>query len=334
MHLVVGMRNERRPGPRRFRKVMAPTRSTPAGEHRPVMLDQVMQFLDPWPGAVVVDCTVGWAGHSVELLKRVGPDGRLVGFDFDAENLTQARERLSTVGHLFSLHHGNFAGLATVLGAEGITGIDLLLADLGMSSMQVDDAERGFSYVRDGPLDMRMDRSRGRSAAQILATISAEELARILRELGDEENAERIASAIVEVRKIKPLESTSELAKVVQEATEPGKTEWRLHPQPNKWTAHPAARTFQALRIHVNRELANLQQLLRVLPDCLNQGGRVAIISFHSGEDRLVKAALRDGQRSGFYSEIAADPIRASFAERQANPRSRSAKLRWGRREK
>src|SRR5262249_29309125 len=162
---------------------------------------------------------------------------------------------------------------------------------------QVDDAGRGFSYVRDGPLDMRMDRTRGRTAAELLASLPGEELAHALRELGDEPEAERIAAAIVAVRRLKPLESTRQLSRLIQEVA--GQPSWRLHPAPGRWNLHPAARTFQALRLLVNRELGNLQALLRVLPDVLGAGGRAAILSFHSGEDRLVKAAFRDGLRSG-----------------------------------
>src|SRR5205823_5191552 len=160
-------------------------RSTPAGQHRPVLLQEVLTVLAPQPGEIAIDCTVGWAGHAVELLRQVGPQGRLVGIDLDAENLLRARERLEAVGTTFCLHHGNFAGLPAILAAEGLIGVDLLLADLGMSSMQVDDPERGFSYARDGPLDMRMDRSRRRTAAQLLATISAKEFEQALRDLGD-----------------------------------------------------------------------------------------------------------------------------------------------------
>src|SRR5436309_8831455 len=148
-----------------------PQRSTPAGQHRPVLLDEVLDVLDPRPGEVAVDCTTGWAGHAVELLRRVGPAGRLVALDLDPENLDCARSRLEAVGHPFSTHHMNFAGLAGVLAGEGA---DVVLADLGMSSMQVDDAERGFSYVRDGPLDMRMDRTRGRTAVEVLADLAPE----------------------------------------------------------------------------------------------------------------------------------------------------------------
>jgi 16S rRNA (cytosine1402-N4)-methyltransferase len=294
--------------------------------------EQVLTALDPQPGQVAVDCTVGWAGHSVELLRRAGPGGRLIGIDLDADNLPGARERLGTVGFPFALHHGNFAGLPAILAAEGLSAVDLLLADLGMSSMQVDDPERGFSYVRDGPLDMRMDRSRGRTAAEILATISQQELADALRRLGDEPQAECIAAALVTARRTVPLQRTAHVARVILEAVQPRGQKWRLQPTPGRWILHPAARTFQALRILVNRELASLEQLLRVLPSCLRPGGRAAIISFHSGEDRLVKAAFRDGLRSSIYCQVSEEPIRASFNERASNPRSRSAKLRWARR--
>ncbi len=302
-------------------------RSTPAGEHRGVLMDDLLRVLDPKPGMTVVDCTVGWAGHSAELLTRIGPTGRLVGFDMDADNLPKARERLAAIGHPFHLHHGNFAGLQQVLAELGIEAVDALVADLGMSSMQVDDPQRGFSYARDGVLDMRMDRTRGRSAAQLLTTISAKELAEQLSTLADEPNAEVIARAIVEARERNPITTTSELATVIQSAT--NQRNWRLHPSAGKWNLHPAARTFQALRILVNRELANLEHLLRVLPTVLKPGGRAAIISFHSGEDRLVKSAFRAGHESGIYGDTSADPIRAAFRERENNPRSRSAKMRW-----
>jgi 16S rRNA (cytosine1402-N4)-methyltransferase len=302
-------------------------RSTPAGEHRPVLLDEVLHALAPLEGAVIVDCTIGWGGHSAELLRRMGPGGRLIGLDLDADNLPRARQRLEPIGHPFTLHHANFAGLSAVLAAEQVERVDALLADLGMSSMQVDDPQRGFSYVRDGPLDMRMDRSRGRSAAQMLAVISEAELAQALRELGDEPDAERVASLIVEARQRMPLERTADLARLLTDAVGTGR--WRLHPAPGQWNLHPAARTFQALRILVNRERANLEQLLRILPDVLKPGGRAAIISFHSGEDRLVKTSFRDGLARGVYASVSPEPIRPAFAERQSNPRSRSAKLRW-----
>ncbi len=302
-------------------------RSTPHGEHRPVLLDEVLQALAPAPGMTVVDCTVGWAGHSAELLTRIGPTGLLIGLDLDAENLPKARARLETIGHPFHLHHSNFAGLQQILGEHGITQVDALLADLGMSSMQVDDAGRGFSYARDGVLDMRMDRSRGRTAAQILAAISRDDLIEVLQEFGDEPDAPQIADAILDARAKAAISTTKELTQIIQSATK--QAAWRLHPTPGKWNLHPAARTFQALRIHVNRELANLEHLLRLLPQCLRPGAGVAIISFHSGEDRLVKAAFAPPHEGGQLAAISGDPIRASWNERNLNPRSRSAKLRW-----
>jgi 16S rRNA (cytosine1402-N4)-methyltransferase len=306
-------------------------RSTPAGEHRPVLLEGVLAVLNPQPGQVVVDCTVGWAGHAVELLRRIGPEGRLIGLDLDGENLPRAREQLTAVGHPFTLHQGNFAGLPALLAAEGLEAVDVILADLGMSSMQVDDPERGFSYVRDGPLDLRMDRTRGRTAAQLLATISESDLRQALEKFGDEPEATRIAAGIVAARLLQPIQRTGDLSRLIMETIHGREKNqgWRLHPAPNRWRIHPAARTFQALRILVNRELANLEQLLRVLPTCLVPGGKAVIISFHSGEDRLVKTAFRAGLRSGNYSNISQEPLVASWRERADNPRSRSAKLRW-----
>jgi 16S rRNA (cytosine1402-N4)-methyltransferase len=299
------------------------------------MLDEILHVLDPQPGEIAVDCTLGNAGHAVAILERLGPTGRLIGLDWDADHLPKARERLAATGIPFSIHQSNFAGLPKILAAEQLAGVDLVLADLGMSSMQVDDAERGFSYVRDGPLDMRMDRSRGRTAAEILATISEVDLAGALRELGDEPHAERIAHALVTAREQSPLVRTADVTRVIGESVGQPVTRdagWRLRPRPNEWKIHPAARSFQAIRLLVNRELANLQELLRVLPQWIGRGGRVAIISFHSGEDRLVKAAFRDGRNRGVYVEASDEPMRASEPEKLANPRARSAKLRWARR--
>jgi 16S rRNA (cytosine1402-N4)-methyltransferase len=304
-------------------------RSTTPGEHRPVLLDAVLEALDPQPGQIAVDCTVGWAGHSVEILRRLGPSGFLLGIDWDADDLPKARDRLADVGGRFHLEHANFAALPAILARNGLQQVDLVLADLGMSSMQVDDPERGFSYRRDGPLDMRMDRSRGKTAAQILASISEHDLASALRELGDEGQADVIAAAIAEERRRRPLERTAALAALIQRAT--GQTNWRLHTRPHRWRSHPAAKTFQALRLLVNRELGNLRSLVRILPECLRAGGCAAIVSFHSGEDRLVKEAFRSGGKTGVYRSKAQTVIRPAVAECRDNPRARSAKLRWAR---
>lgn len=306
-------------------------RSTPAGGHRAVLLDEVLALFDVKPGAVVVDCTVGWAGHGVELLQKIGSEGLLLGLDLDAENLPEARQRLEAVGGPFALHHSNFAALPALLAAHEKSTADAILADLGMSSMQVDDPERGFSYARGGPLDMRMDRSRGQTAAELLATIGETELREVLHNLGDEPHAREIAAAIVAARQQDPLQQTEELVAHIMKATGHDVTGWRLHPSPKRWNLHPAARTFQVLRILVNRELASLEHLLRILPDCLTPCGTAAIISFHSGEDRLVKTAFKNGLHAGRYAEISPEPIRPSWKERTSNPRSRSAKLRWAR---
>jgi 16S rRNA (cytosine1402-N4)-methyltransferase len=238
---------------------------------------------------------------------------------------------LAAVGPNFHLHHGNFAGVPQALAAAGLDGCDCLLADLGMSSMQVDDPERGFSFMRDGPLDMRMDHTRGRTAAELLNTLPADDLAAAFRDIGDEPEADKIAAAIVHRRGTRPIERTRELMELVMEAApvRVNPNPMKGEPTPRQQMMRPTARVFQALRILVNRELANLQELLRVLPWCLRPGGRAAVISFHSGEDRLVKAAFKDGQRTGVYEQISEEPVRPTFGERTDNPRSRSAKLRW-----
>jgi 16S rRNA (cytosine1402-N4)-methyltransferase len=306
-------------------------RSTPKGEHRPVMLAEVLQVLQPKPGEHHLDCTLGFGGHSAEILRLLAPDGKLVAFDLDAGNLASTREKLDPLGTPYSLHHGNFAGISHVVAQESLEGFDGVLADLGMSSMQVDDTERGFSFMRDGPLDMRMDQSRGKTAADLLATLSEEDLTKYFTELGDEPQAAKIARAIVATRSPTPILRTRQLMELIQQAApvrinpNPIKGE----PSPRQQRIRPVARVFQALRIMVNRELANLQELLRAVPYCLKPGGRVAIISFHSGEDRMVKASFKEGLRTGLYSRISEDAVRPTFDERMNNPRSRSAKLRW-----
>ena len=308
-----------------------PQRSTPSNEHLPVMLHQVMEILDPQPGEVGVDCTLGFAGHAMEMLKAVGPDGFLIACDLDGLNIPAATEKLAEISDRFHLHHGNFAGLPTVLAERDFDGCDFLLADLGMSSMQVDEAERGFSFMRDGPLDMRMDATRGRTAAELLATLDAGELAKAFAEFGDEPEALLIAEAIVEHRKTEPLTRTTQLKDLIMQAAPVKVNPNPRQGDPSPWQQQirPTARVFQALRILVNRELASLQELLRVLPWMLRPGGRAVLISFHSGEDRLVKAAFKEGLRAGLYSSVSEDFVRPSPGERFQNPRSRSAKVRW-----
>jgi 16S rRNA (cytosine1402-N4)-methyltransferase len=293
--------------------------------HIPVLLNSVLKTLDPRPGQIVVDCTLGLGGHSAPILSRVQPGGQLIGIDFDPDSIAIADAKLKTIGGHFSLHQNNFAALPNILMQLGIERVDAVLADLGVASPQIDDPARGFSYRHPGPLDMRMDPTRGKTAAVLINQISPKELESALLELGDETDAPRIVELIVEYRKKKPITTTEELTAIVCEARD-----FTLKRAAGA-KLHPAARTFQALRILVNREMANLDRLLTVLPACLRPNGIAALISFHSGEDRRVKKSFREGFRDGTYCEISPDPVIADEAEEKENPRSRSAKLRWAR---
>ena len=282
--------------------------------HIPVLLSEVVAVLAPRKGAVVVECTLGLGGHAAALLAKIGKKGLLIGMDLDLANLEAARPALKGA----VLKHSNFAALPALLAEAGVAKADAILADLGVASPHLDDPSRGFSYRRDGPLDMRLDVTRGEPASKLLSKISEADLAAALRDLGDEEDAEQVAALIVRRR---PVTTTTQLMHIVCQA--------RNFTVERAFGAklHPATRTFQAIRMLVNREIPNLQQLLRVLPDCLAPGGTAAIISFHSGEDRLVKRAFRDGP----YAERSDDAIRPTEEECRENPRARSAKLRWGR---
>ena len=294
--------------------------------HLPVLLTPVLEVLKPRPGQVIVDCTLGLGGHSAAILEHISPGGRLIGIDFDPRNVELARHRLESIDGAFELFHNNFAALPTILVQAGVERVDAALADLGVASPQIDDPARGFSYRQPGPLDMRMDPTRGQPASALVNRLSERELREALLELGDEDDAPQIARLIVERREKAPITTTQELMAIVCEARD-----FTLKRAAGA-KLHPAARTFQALRILVNRELANLERLLAVLPDCLKPGGVAVIISFHSGEDRRVKGAFLEGSRSGIYSEINREPLIADESEQRANPRSRSAKLRWARR--
>jgi 16S rRNA (cytosine1402-N4)-methyltransferase len=293
--------------------------------HFPVLLEEVLHALNPQPGSTIVDCTLGLGGHSSEILQRIGPTGRLIAIDFDPANIELARARLQAIGTNFELFHNNFAALPTVLLQAGIERVDGILADLGVASPHIDDPARGFSYRQPGPLDMRMDPTRGQPASALIARISERELAEALLEFGDETDAPEIARLIVQRRAEEPIVTTEQLMAIVCEARD-----FTIKRAAGA-KLHPAARTFQALRILVNRELANLDRLLAVLPNHLVPGGTAAIISFHSGEDRRVKYAFRNGRDLGIFQKITADPLIATENEQRTNPRSRSAKLRWAR---
>lgn len=294
-----------------------------APRHVPVLLHEVLEILAPRRGQVVADCTVGLGGHAAELLRRLGRNGKLIGLDLDTSSLEIARRRLEETGGSFLLLHRNFAALPSVLAEAGVERVDAVLADLGVASPQIDDPARGFSLLRPGPLDMRMDPTRGEPASRFLDRMKEEELAAAILELGDETDAPKIARLIVQRR---PIGTTQELTALVCEARR-----FTLERAAGA-KLHPATRTFQALRMLVNREIPNLERLLAVLPPCLKPGRTAAIVSFHSGEDRRVKHAFRDGLRAGLYDRISDDPIVSSDEERNRNPRSRSAKLRWARR--
>jgi 16S rRNA (cytosine1402-N4)-methyltransferase len=297
---------------------------TPAGMHRPIMVAEVLRCLRPSPGDVVIDCTLGGGGHARAILERIQPGGRLIGLDVDPLELPRTEARLRAEGfgpETFVTYPRNFAALAQVLAAEDLAAADAIVADLGVSSMQLDNPDRGFSYKQVGPLDMRMNPSRGEPASALLARIEEEELAQLLEENADEPHAELIA------RLLKQHAYTTSHA--VERAVRTGLTT-ALPTLAKTDVKMSVRRTFQALRIAVNDEFAVLDALLRALPHCLSPGGRVAIITFHSGEDRRVKKAFQAGQRAGVYADVADEVIRATMEETRANRRAAPAKLRWG----
>jgi 16S rRNA (cytosine1402-N4)-methyltransferase len=295
---------------------------TPAGSHRSIMVAEILEVLAPKPGDIAVDATLGYGGHTQEILPLLQPGGRLLGLDADPIELPKTEARLRALGfgaEVFTAHRSNFAGLAQVLGQAELTGADIILADLGVSSMQIDDPARGFSVKLDGLLDMRMNPQRGQSAASLLQRSKVEPLAELFRENSDEPYAAMLAAMLAG----KSFATTRALAEAIRAAVP------RLNKDDGDLTVR---RVFQALRIAVNDEFSALETFLRFLPSCLNPGGRVAILTFHSGEDRRVKKAFAAGFRDGLYSEITCEVVRPSPAERNANPRSAPAKLRWARR--
>jgi 16S rRNA (cytosine1402-N4)-methyltransferase len=292
--------------------------------HVPVLLKEAIDFLSVRHGGTYIDATVGLGGHSYEIAKRLGAAGHLIGLDKDPAALEMAGVRLRASGFSeaesgdwpeITLLHRSFAEIAKGQKAASIDGI---LADLGVSSLQLDDAARGFSFQADGPLDMRMDPRSERTAEQVVNHLDERELADVIYEFGEERRSRRIARAIVRSR---PIRSTAHLAEVISAAARPmNQAERRIH---------PATRTFQALRIFVNRELDDLRALLGAAPRILKPGGRVVVISFHSLEDRIVKDAFREGgMKDKYYRVLTRKPVTASEEESDRNPRARSAKLR------
>jgi 16S rRNA (cytosine1402-N4)-methyltransferase len=303
---------------------------TPAGTHIPVLTEEVLAYLKPRPGQVVADCTVGYGGHAEQFIKLIGPTGRLLALDVDQAELERTQQRLGKTDVNVSFHHSNFAGIAGVLKKENLTGCDIIFADLGVSSMQIDNPDRGFSYKHKGLLDMRMDSRLRQTGADLLNSLSEQELSKAFWELADEPDHQRIAQFIVSSRAVQPIKNIKELVSLVFNVKGLTEKTWQKQNKAAGFgTLHPAARTFQALRILVNDELGSLKELLRIAPYCLNPGGRIGIISFHSGEDRLVKLSFRDNVRAGIYQSAAKETIVPRVKEIMSNPRSASAKFRW-----
>lgn len=299
-------------------KVLA-SGKTPAGTHRPIMVQEILDVLAPQSGQIAVDCTLGYGGHAQEILERIQPGGRLLGLDSDPIELPKTEARLRALGFgvdIFTAHRINFGGLPKVLAEAGLSGADIVLADLGVSSMQLDDPTRGFSTKFEGPLDMRMNPKRGQPASTLLEKTRPDLLATLFAENADEPDASLLASRLGG----RKFATTTSLAKGIRDALP------RLAKDELNSTVR---RVFQALRIAVNDEFSALDSLLRELTTVLKPGGRVAILTFHSGEDRRVKKNFAAGLAANLYSEISRDVIRPSATERHANPRSVAAKLRW-----
>ena len=287
--------------------------------HVPVLLEEVLEYLNVRPGGVICDATLGLAGHSTAIAKRLGGKGRLIGFDRDPEAMEAAKVRLEEVKAELGEEMPEVVLVAKAFSEAASeiepASLDGLLADFGVSSLQLDEAHRGFSFRSEGPLDMRMDTRSGETAEQVVNQEDENELANLIYEFGEERRSRRIARAIVRAR---PITTTAELARIVSAEAPPMKGE----------KIHPATRTFQALRIRVNNELGEIQSLLKSAGSLLKPGGRLVLISFHSLEDRLVKDAFREAGRAKVFEVLTKKPIVADEQEQMRNPRSRSAKLR------
>lgn len=294
--------------------------ANPPGHHS-VLRDEVLRLLDLGERRVIVDCTTGLGGHAEAMLEAAPADALLIGMDVDESNLLRAKERLARFGSRVRLFQANFADADEVLRQADLKGADAILADLGVASSQLDDSLRGLSFMKEGPLDMRLDQSQRITASILINTLGSEELADLIYRYGEERYSRRIARAIVAAREDHTIDSTTELAEIIALAFPPAVRRTRKG-------VHVATRTFQALRIAVNREMESLEKLLELLPKLLNIGGRAAVISFHSLEDRPVKQAFANWAASGKARVLTPKPIEATAQEVEWNPRSRSAKLR------
>jgi 16S rRNA (cytosine1402-N4)-methyltransferase len=303
---------------------------TVKGTHVPVLVKEILKVLNLAPGETIADCTMGFGGHARKFIERIGEKGKYVGMDFDGKHFEGTSRKLSLLKAQTFFHRKNFSEIASAAADSAPEGFDAIFADLGISSMQVDDASRGISYKNDGPLDMRMDDRLTKTGTDLLAALSQEELSQILWKYSDEPDHEIIAQWIAAQRLSSPITTVNQLVRLVINAK--GLTE-KTFRKKNKsmpfGSAHPAARTFQAIRIAVNGEIDSLEKLLANAPRCLRPGGRIAIISFQSGEDRVVKHAFKHAFEAGIYSEISPKAIKPEKWEIMKNPRSSSARLRW-----
>lgn len=290
----------------------------PLTGHEPVLLHEVLDLLTPQAGQTFVDCTLGRAGHAMEVAKRLGSNGLLIGIDADERNLEYARQRLADAPCPVRLFHANFSQLREVLKDAGVSAADAIFADLGLSTNQLFDPHYGLSFAQDMPLDMRLDPSSGQSAAELIHSLPEGKLADLLFQLADERFSRRLARAIGEARRRAKITTTGELADIVRHAI--GRRPGEL--------IDPATRTFLALRMAVNHETDNLQTLLNIAPGVMKSGGRLGIISFQSTEDRIVKLALRKAQQDGLLQIVTKKPLGPGDQEVFNNPRARSSKLR------
>jgi 16S rRNA (cytosine1402-N4)-methyltransferase len=290
--------------------------------HKPVMLMEVLEYLNPQPGQTVVDATLGMGGHSTQILQGIYPSGRLIGIDRDQESIRLAQERITAAGQTNAQFvYGNFSDIDSLLKDLNVASVDGILFDLGVSSFQLQNAERGFSFQSEGPLDMRLDRNSYISAYDLINNLNEDEISSLLWSFGEERWHNRIAHNLVMERQRHPISSTLELSRIVVNAIPPRYR--RYH-----YRIHPATRTFQAVRIAVNRELEALENAITKSIGLLKKGGRICIISFHSLEDRVVKHTFRKYQADGTIKIITTKPLTPGSAEIQDNPRSRSAKFR------
>lgn len=303
---------------------------TAAGTHVPIMVKEVLGCLKPTESDVVVDCTVGYGGHGSIFLKRLGDGGKYIGLDVDGKEFDKTVWRLKKFDREKVFYRTNFSNIDEVFADEGGEGFDVIFADIGVSSMQVDTASRGISYKANGPLDMRMDDRLEKTGIDLLSELSEEELSRALWELSDEPDHKTIAQWIVGQRLSNPVTMVDQLVRLVFNVKGLTEQTWKKKQKASSFgSLHPAARTFQTLRILVNDELGSLRELLEKGPTCLKPKGRIGIISFHSGEDNLVRDAFKAGFEAGTYSEIAEKAIKPTMREIQKNPRSASARFRY-----